>query len=86
MQQMAFLQVEQPAEYHPKVRDLPAGERPVNRLREVGPRRPSLPPSYWPACCRRLTHCTRPRNFWSSSEASLAWSTPLTQRSCRSTA
>ena len=27
----------QPAEYHPKVRDLPAGERPVNRLREVGP-------------------------------------------------
>jgi len=29
--------VAQPAEYHPKVRDLPAGERPVNRLREVGP-------------------------------------------------
>jgi hypothetical protein len=29
--------VEQPAEYHPRVRDLPAGERPVNRLREVGP-------------------------------------------------
>ena len=29
--------MEQPAEYHPKVRDLPAGERPVNRLREVGP-------------------------------------------------
>ena len=37
MQQMAFLQVEQPTEYHPKVRDLPAGERPMNRLREVGP-------------------------------------------------
>jgi DNA repair protein RadC len=37
MQQMAFLQVEQPTEYHPKVRDLHAGERPVNRLREVGP-------------------------------------------------
>jgi DNA repair protein RadC len=37
MQQMAFLRVEQPTEYHPRVRDLPARERPVNRLREAGP-------------------------------------------------
>ena len=37
MSQMSFLQVDCPTEYRPKVRDLPVRERPVNRLREVGP-------------------------------------------------
>jgi DNA repair protein RadC len=37
MQQTTFLKVEQQTEYRPKVRDLPLRERPVNRLREVGP-------------------------------------------------
>ena len=37
MSQMSFIPVEQPTEYRPKVRDLPVRERPVNRLREVGP-------------------------------------------------
>jgi DNA repair protein RadC len=39
MKQMTFLQVEQrpESEYRPKVRDLPVRERPVNRLRHVGP-------------------------------------------------
>ena len=37
MQQLSFVKVEQRPEYRPKVRDLPTRERPVNRLREVGP-------------------------------------------------
>lgn len=40
MQQLNFWKVEQPPpkiEYRPKVRDLPSRERPVNRLRHVGP-------------------------------------------------
>ena len=37
MQQMSFIQIEQPPEYRPRVKDLPARERPVNRLREAGP-------------------------------------------------
>jgi DNA repair protein RadC len=37
MSQLSFLHVEQPSEYRPKVRDLPVRDRPVNRLREVGP-------------------------------------------------
>jgi DNA repair protein RadC len=40
MQQLTFWKVEQPppkVEYRPKVRDLPTRERPVNRLRHVGP-------------------------------------------------
>ena len=37
MSQISFLEVDQPTEYRPKVRDLPVRERPVNRLREVGP-------------------------------------------------
>jgi len=36
MQQMSFMQVET-TEYHPRVCDLPVRERPVQRLREVGP-------------------------------------------------
>jgi DNA repair protein RadC len=36
--QLSYLTVEQQPEWRPKVRDLPARERPVNRLREVGPR------------------------------------------------
>jgi DNA repair protein RadC len=37
MEQMSFIQVEGRSEYRPRVRDLPVRERPVNRLREVGP-------------------------------------------------
>lgn len=37
MEQLSFVRVEQRPEYQPKVRDLPLRERPVNRLREVGP-------------------------------------------------
>ena len=37
MQQLSFIRVEQQPEYRPKVRDLPVRERPVNRIREVGP-------------------------------------------------
>jgi DNA repair protein RadC len=37
MSQLSFLHVDPPTEYRPKVRDLPVRERPVNRLREVGP-------------------------------------------------
>ena len=37
MEQMSFIQVERRSEYRPKVRDLPVRERPVSRLREVGP-------------------------------------------------
>ena len=37
MQQMSFIQINQQAEWHPMIRDLPATERPINRLREVGP-------------------------------------------------
>ena len=36
MQQMTFIRVE-PDSYHPKVKDLPIRERPVNRLQEAGP-------------------------------------------------
>jgi len=35
--QMSFIQVEQKTKYRPRIRDLPVRERPVNRLREVGP-------------------------------------------------
>jgi len=35
MQQMSFIRVEQDT-YHPKVKDLPVRERPVNRLRRAG--------------------------------------------------
>jgi DNA repair protein RadC len=37
MFQLSFLHVDCPTDYRPKVRDLPVRERPVNRLREVGP-------------------------------------------------
>ena len=38
MQQLAFIPEQQPrTAYHPKVRDLPLRERPVNRLRDAGP-------------------------------------------------
>jgi len=37
MQQLSFLKVEQRPEYRLQVRDLPATERPVNRIRRVGP-------------------------------------------------
>jgi DNA repair protein RadC len=37
MQQMTYLKVEQKPEWRPRVKDLPLRERPVNRLREVGP-------------------------------------------------
>ena len=37
MNQMSFLPTDHQTEYRPKVRDLPLRERPVNRLREVGP-------------------------------------------------
>ena len=36
MQQLSFVNVEQQPEYRPRTRDLPARERPVNRLREMG--------------------------------------------------
>ena len=37
MQQMSFIQINQQSEWHPMIRDLPVTERPVSRLREVGP-------------------------------------------------
>ena len=37
MQQLSFVQVNQQPEWRPKVRDLPLRERPVTRLRDVGP-------------------------------------------------
>ena len=37
MQQLSFVQVNQQPEWRPMIRDLPVTERPVNRLREVGP-------------------------------------------------
>ena len=39
MQQMSFWKIEEapPIEYRPRIRDLPTRERPVNRLRDVGP-------------------------------------------------
>jgi DNA repair protein RadC len=37
MHQLTYLKVEQKPEWRPKIRDLPVRERPVNRLRQVGP-------------------------------------------------
>jgi len=37
MRQITFLKVDEKSEYRPKIRDLPVRERPVNRLRHVGP-------------------------------------------------
>ena len=37
MQQLTFMNVEARPQRHPRVRDLPERERPINRLREVGP-------------------------------------------------
>jgi DNA repair protein RadC len=37
MRQLTFLEVDERPEYRPKVRDLPTRERPVNRVRNVGP-------------------------------------------------
>ena len=37
MEQLTFIQVKPQSEWRPKVRDLPLRERPVSRLRDVGP-------------------------------------------------
>ena len=37
MEQLTFIRVDQQPEWRPRVKDLPLRERPVNRLRDVGP-------------------------------------------------